>query len=609
MLQALGLAGTAVAGFPRVARASTVARAAQLPAAGSDLGAVEHVVFLMMENRSYDHYFGAYPRGRGFDDHPAGSLGAFAQPYPDGGALSPPGVLLPFRLTADAMGQCTKDLTHDWGPMHQCWDGGRMDSFVRVHTSPANEGNPTGALTMGYYTREELGFYYALADSFTLCDAYHCSILGPTHPNRVMSISGTIDPAGTRGGPITDTSPDPRVRWTCHWPTVQELLEDAGVSWKVYHPSYADLALLGADAAKYAELPAYPTFNPALYDPTANPAVMLVSDHVLPYFAAFENPVSTLYQKAFLPTFPAGFVADVKAGTLPSVSWLIPPLGFDEHPSASPGHGMWFSAAVLDALISNPAVWSKTVLFLMYDENDGFFDHVPPPTAPPGTAGEWLTATTISSTTLGIRGPLGLGVRVPSLVVSPFSRGGAVVSDVLDHTSQLRFLEERFGIRVPEISPWRRSAVGDLTSTLFAGVADSSMPALPAQTLGAPTLTGPCAEPLQEAEFVGGAEPSVPARQTMPTQHGSTVPGADFFPAPAELSPPATATHAPTPATGSTQSSARGAVAQLARTGGLPRDTAAAALIAAAVAIGAAARRDRAAEVAPGDEAGARELP
>lgn len=498
-------------GFPGLA-----ARAAATKPHGSDLGAVEHVVFLMMENRSYDHYFGAYPSGRGFDDHPRHSLGSFEQHYPHGGSLHPRNRLLPFHLTAGHDEDCTNDLTHDWGPMHECWNHGRMDSFVKVHTSARHEGS-RGALTMGYYTRQELGFYWSVADHFTLCDAYHSSILGPTHPNRLMANSGSIDPAGRHGGPVTDTSPDPGKRWSCSWPTVQEHLEDAGISWKVYHPSYADLS------PKYAHLAAYETWNPVIYDPTANPLVMLASDHVLPYFKAFENPASALYQKAFLPTFPSEFTTDIARGTLPKVSWIIPPLGFDEHPSASPQRGMYFTQLVLDALLANRSVWSKTVLFLMYDENDGWFDHVPPPTAPRGTPGEWLTASSISPNTDGIRGPLGLGVRVPMLVLSPFARGGHVVSHIYDHTSQLKFLHERFGIGVPLVSRWRRRTVGDLAETLFRSRKDVVRPHLPEVALAPPQPTGSCSAVSQDTEQ-GGAPPVVPKHQRMPTQHGTTIP-------------------------------------------------------------------------------------
>ena len=280
---------------------------------------------------------------------------------------------------------------------------------------------------MGYHTRADLPFHYALADAFTLCDGYHCSIMGPTHPNRLMAMSGTIDPGGGHGGPVLITNPSPDARFSVNWTTVPELLEDAGVSWKTYTPPGA----------------AYRIDNPEL---------MLVSDAILPYFSQYSSPSSTLYQKAFVPTFPDEFAHDVRSGTLPSVSWIIPPLGYDEHPPSPPSLGAWFIDQVLQTLISNADTWSKTVLFIMYDENDGFFDHVPPPVAPEGTPGEYVTVDPLPATANGVAGPLGLGFRVPMLVVSPFSRGGYVTSEVFDHTSQVRFLEERFGIQ-PSPSP------------------------------------------------------------------------------------------------------------------------------------------------------------
>jgi phospholipase C len=532
LLASLGIASgaTALAGTGQaLARAGMVLdRAASVRAAGSDLGAVEHVIFLMQENRSYDHYFGTYPKGRGFDDHPLHRLGVFAQAYPAGKSMHPPKVLLPFRLYRPR-DECIKDLTHNWGPMHQCWNHGRMDSWVKIHTASNHEGNPTGALTMGYYTRKELPFYYSLADRFTLGDAYHCSILGPTHPNRVMQMTGTIDPAGNHGGPITDTSVTPDVKWTCDWTTAPELLEDKGVSWKVYQPSNADIATMGAKAADYAALSSYPIWNPENYDPNSA-SVMFTSDNVLLYFKQYMDPTSTLYQKTFMPTYPAQFYNDVQADTLPAVSWIVPPLGFDEHASASPDHGMWFVSTVLDLLTSNPQVWSKTVVFLMYDENDGLFDHVKPPVAPAGTPGEWLTAPTISSTTNGIRGPLGLGVRVPLLVISPFSRGGHIATERFDHTSQLKFLEQRFGINVSNMSAWRRKTVGDLTSTLFQSRTITPLPKLdPAPPLGTQQTSGPCAEATQEAEFLGGSDPYLPRKeQRMPTQRGYTIAARNF---------------------------------------------------------------------------------
>jgi phospholipase C len=226
------------------------------------------------------------------------------------------------------------------------------------------------------------------------------------------------------------------------------------------------------------------------------------------------------------------FVADIGSGSLPSVSWIIPPLGFDEHPSSAPANGMYFTSLVLDALVANPAVWSRTALFLMYDENDGWFDHVPPPTAPTGTPGEYLTATPPAlgdpdPGTLSIAGPLGLGVRVPMLVISPFSRGGHIASEVFDHTSQLKLVAERFGVQIPNVSVWRRDTVGDLTSTMFQSKPTTAVPDLPATAVVMPD-SGSCAATSQDTES-GGATPTIPTQQSMPNQQGGSRPASDYF--------------------------------------------------------------------------------
>jgi phospholipase C len=504
--------------------ASAIERAARIKPAGSDLGAVEHIVFLMLENRSYDHYFGAYPRGRGFDDHPKHSLGVFAQDYPGGSHVVPKHKLLPFHLPSNHGLESTEDLTHDWGPMHECWNHGKMDSWVKVHTRPEWEG-PKGTMTMGYYSRPQLPFHWALADHFTLGDAYHASILGPTHPNRLMATSGTIDPAGRHGGPVVATNSTPDTMWSCTWPTVQELLEDKGVSWKVYTPSNVGVS------GRFASLSKYLTWGPDFYDPIKTTSLALTDD-VLRYFTAFRKPGTPLFEKAFKQTFPNDFAADVKSGKFPKVSWIIPPLGFDEHPSASPTNGQWFVSMVLRELTSNPKVWSKTALFIMYDENDGWFDHVAPPTAPKGTPGEYLTTGTFPAgethpETLGFKGPLGLGVRVPLLVVSPFSRGGHVATEVFDHTSQLKLIAKRFGVEVPNVSAWRRKTVGDLTSTLFHSKKDASVPKLPKTSIVF-AKSGPASYPGQFTES-GGFGPSVPTKQRMPNQRGGTDPAGKFF--------------------------------------------------------------------------------
>jgi phospholipase C len=191
-----------------------------------------------------------------------------------------------------------------------------------------------------------------------------------------------------------------------------------------------------------------------------------------------------------VPTYPANFQADVATGLLPQVSWILAPLIDSEHPPAPVEYGEYTASQVLKTLVSNPAIWNKTALFITHDENGGFFDHVPPPTAPAGTPGEYITANPLPSDAGGVAGPIGLGFRVPLLVVSPYSRGGYVCSDTFDHTSLLRFLETRFGAEVPNLSAWRRSVTGDLTSAFNFVKTDTTVPSLPQPTLSDSRVTG-----------------------------------------------------------------------------------------------------------------------
>ena len=162
----------------------------------------------------------------------------------------------------------------------------------------------------------------------------------------------------------------------------------------------------------------------------------------------------------------------------------MPPLAECEHPAAPPEYGEYLVQEVLRALVANPEVWASTVLFVSYDENGGFFDHVPPVAPAAGTAGEWLTGR-LPAAAGGIAGPVGLGFRTPCLVVSPFSRGGYRYSGVADHTSLLRFVETRFGVPVPNLSAWRRAATTDLTGALALSQPPvTGVPTLPATSLG-----------------------------------------------------------------------------------------------------------------------------
>ncbi|MGI8559777.1 MAG: phospholipase C [Solirubrobacteraceae bacterium] len=451
-----GAALGAGAGLASLTSESLIARAlAAAPTKPGHLKDIEHVVILMQENRSFDHYFGTLRGVRGFGD-PKGRR-AFAQAGYNGGKL------LPFHLATHGSPQCMPDITHEWAAQHASWNNGRMDSFVRTHI--AEDGAAAGPATMGYYKGGDIGFYTALAKAFTLCDGYHCSVLGPTDPNRLYSMSASIDPDGEAGGPLLETLVGRRgsLAGTFNWTTMPEQLSAHGVSWKVYT------------------------------DPAGG-----VLDNVLPYFRNFQrNPA--LQARGLQPKYPTDFLADVASGELPHVSWVLAGLPQSEHPGFSTAKaGESVARDVVHALTSHPKVWHRTALFINWDENGGFFDHVAPPVPHPGTAGEFLTMANLPAIAKGVRGPIGLGFRVPLLIVSPFARGGFVSSTTFDHTSVLKFLERRFGAEVPNLSAWRRRTVGDLTSAFNFAARHNRVPVLPAVSLTPEQLkNGGCASPVR----------------------------------------------------------------------------------------------------------------
>jgi phospholipase C len=383
---------------------------------------IDHFIILMQENRSFDHYFGMLRGVRGFDDARAavlpGGQSVFAQPD----KIHPDGYVLPFRLdTSLTSAQQLHDLNHNWGPQHDCLNGGKMDGWLAVHRLADGVSGP---LTMGYHTRADLPFYYALADAFTICDSYHCSVLGPTYPNRLYFMSASIDPSGAHGGPAIDNSAIlGRTNYT--WETYPERLERAGVSWQIFYDMVDD----------YLE-------------------------NVLRFFPKYQdaNSATRLFDRARRGRPFAQFLQNLRTGNLPQVTFVLPPAKMSEHPSFYAADGENYVRTILEALWSNPKVWARSAFIMTYDENDGLFDHVVPPTPDPGTAGEFIDGRRV-----------GLGFRVPTLVVSPFSRGGYVCGDTFDHTSLLRLLETRFGVEVPNLTAWRRATCGDLTSAFGFG--------------------------------------------------------------------------------------------------------------------------------------------
>ncbi len=431
-----------------VASAATAAMAIGLPAEAAPRGSlldVEHVVILMQENRSFDHYFGALRGVRGFDDQypwiqPGGAPVWMQRQTPqDGGEI-----IRPFRLdTQTTAAGCLKSLDHSWKGSHDRWKHWNVWMPEK------------GPFSMGHMTRDDLPYYYALADQFTICDAYHASIHGPTGPNRLFLFSGSnglsagyegifnVTNDGVDDNPGADMAQDDPNFAGLPWTPYAARLDAAGVSWRVYQE--------------------YDNFT----------------DNPLGYFACFRNldPASRAYARAraWVPgstkdnadqtlgePLIAAFAADVAADRLPQVSWIVAPFHMSEHPDAPPAYGEVLTARLIAALAANPDVWAKTVFILNYDENDGFFDHVPPP-VPPTRPG--MGASTVDLGGEVYKGePVGLGPRVPLIVVSPWTRGGFVNSQLSDHTSVIRFLEQRFGVAEPNISPWRRAVCGDLLS-------------------------------------------------------------------------------------------------------------------------------------------------
>jgi phospholipase C len=479
----------------------SIARALAIPARNvhGSINDVQHIVILMQENRPFDHYFGTLNGVRGYGDPRAAILSTgnnvFYQPNPGGGYV------LPFHPTATELGlQYLTDLDHMWPTTHEAWNNGNYDQWVAAKT----------AITMAYMTRDDVPYHYALADHFTICDAYHCSLLGPTDPNRIHMWTGWVGNNFQDGGPaVVDFNAG------YSWFTYPEQLVEAGITWKIYQDVGLGLAPGAPEYWGWA---------------VATPLLGNYGDNPLAYFNQYQaaQPGSPLYEGAMTGTNVLAnggtiwdqLISDVTNNTLPQVSWIVAPEAYSEHPNWPANYGAYYVSQALDILTSNPEVWSSTVLLIHYDENDGFFDHIVPPT-PPFTRAEGIsTVDTVNEYFPGgefggatlVPGPYGMGPRVALLAVSPWSRGGFVNSQVFDHTSILRFIAARFGVNgnldCPNITPWRRSVAGDLTSLFNFVNPNDTLPTLPSTTGYQPPNGN------REPSYV----PTIPIDQTLPVQ-------------------------------------------------------------------------------------------
>lgn len=544
--------------------ANSIERAfAIAPEDGSTFWDAEHVVILMQENRSFDHAFGMLQGVRGFNDPRAIKLANGMPVWVQTNKADES--YLPFRLdinktNATWMGS----IPHGWTDQVDARNGGLYDGWLEAKRS-GDSRYADMPLTMGYYTREDIPFYYDLADAFTICDQNFCSTLTGTTPNRLHLWTGTIRPEQSPDAPAMVLNSDVDYPSLANWTTFPERLEDAGVSWKIYQNElYVGVGFQGEEdpwlsnfgdnpleyfsqfhvhlaAARCRYLQHVPEQLAAeieqLRKQAESTTISLADSARLAFeikqkeakliearaacdewntakFEQLSPREQSLHNKAFAtnsgdPDYhtltelkyqdnesdrrvqvPKGdvlyqFRKDVAKGKLPTVSWVVPPERFSDHP-CSAWYGAWYIAEMLDILTANPEVWKKTIFILTYDENDGYFDHVPPFVTPHPNRPETGKASAGIDTHLEYvereqelkrkpanecrDSPMGLGYRVPMIIASPWTRGGCVCSQVFDHTSSLQFLEKfltrKTGKSITEtnINTWRRAVCGDLTS-------------------------------------------------------------------------------------------------------------------------------------------------
>lgn len=523
------------------------------PTDGSTYLDAEHVVMVMQENRSFDHSFGALKGVRGFNDPRAIRLRngrpVWLQSYANGDTYAP------FRLDIkNSNAAWTRDLPHSWENQIGAWNKGNFDNWLESKRS-GNKLYRDIPLTLGYYTREDIPFYYAFADAFTICDQHFCSSITGTTTNRHYFWTGKCTPL--KGDKPLVRNSDIYFNREASWRTFPELLEQNNISWKVYQNEISLQNELSGPRESWLG-----NFTDNNLEWFSQYQVRYKKSHVdfyskriqeLPYeiqqieeelgnkndqklkqtlqqkeqqLASYKKELETyndenfqkldkftqaLHQRAFQTnegdpdyhqteevemdgmniTVPKGdvlhqFREDVKNGQLPTVSWLCAPQNFSDHPSA-PMYGAWYISEILNILTENPEVWRKTIFILNYDENDGYFDHIPPFVAPkPGDSTTGKTSEDLDCSTeyvtreqeltYGIEekyateGPVGLGYRVPLIIASPWTRGGWVNSEICDITSTIQFIEHflnkkyKLNIQEDNISSWRRAITGDLTS-------------------------------------------------------------------------------------------------------------------------------------------------
>ena len=319
-------------------------------------GCVDHIIFLIQENHSFDNYFGTYPGADGLT--PYIKLPVFAGANPD---------VAPFHFTKPL----SHDIDHSWQTAISAINGGKMNAFVYAEKSKD---------TMGYYDETDLPNYWAYARHFMLFDHFFSSLAGPSLPNHLYTV------AGQSGGLVKNLDTPPEGGF--EFPELGEELQKSGVTWKYYDGK--------------ADPKAFSLWNP------------------LPGFTTFMS------DKELMTHLVHGsqFFRDLRDGTLPSVSWIVPNSEESEHPPADIQLGMWYVTDLINALMKSP-YWNNSALVLTWDDYGGFYDHVPPPQVD----------------------TYGYGPRVPALMISPYAEAGKIDHTTYDFTSVLSFIENRQGLQ------------------------------------------------------------------------------------------------------------------------------------------------------------------
>ena len=381
---------TAAQAFPRPSHPQA-RRTTGLPPSG--LGRIHHIIWIIQENRTFDNYFGTYPRADGI---PPGTC----LPVMPGSKRC----IKPFHMPP---GQPVCDLSHEWNAAHADYDNGLMDGFVWA------EGTP---FTMAYLDQRDIPNYWKYAKHFTLCDYFFSSLMGPSGPNHLFTVAaqsgGLVVNAGLKQAEDLLDEPDGLT-----FATMVDLLGKSRVTWKYYVETRPVPPGHPTGGLDYPDPKKYSIWNP------------------LPGFKSVrDNPQAMAHL-----VDEKEYYADLRQGTLPQVSWLVPDDQDSEHPpepAATVAQGMWYVTRLINALMQS-RYWNDSVVFLTWDDYGGFYDHEPPPQVD----------------------SFGYGPRVPTLVISPYSRPGHISHYTYDFTSMLKFIEERFDL--PHLT-WRDAHADDM---------------------------------------------------------------------------------------------------------------------------------------------------